>query len=199
MGLRTYYSKVWCGNGVNEHVKVLVKIQDCVSLTLWPGFCCLKFLFQRCAVQFSLKGKIIDCRKHYMMNLAIRLSQLQTGTGLLGPGRYMDLAMSGNPESLGLHDCRRRTPAVSRQSLSQCSDALRCCQTWRKNDSTGWHFLPLNCSKFSETELWDRKTLRKNFSVSQLFFLKTMGFHKSVHEAVTTYISIKIALSVIMQ
>lgn len=125
---------------------------------------------------------------------------------LHGPGNVQVLE-SLSPWGLmtaptGLQHKTSKLASVVAQAQPQHSNAL---MVWevvkqrRKNDSTSWHFLLLNCPKSSDTELWDRNTIRKHFSVSQLFFLKTMGFHKIVHEVVTTYISIKTAFAFIMQ
>lgn len=122
-------------------MKLLVKFQGCVSLLLGSGFCYFKFIFQRCAVHFSSKGKIIDCSKHYKMNLAIKMLQLQTGTELLESGSYMDLECLETLSSWDLMTAAiglQLFPAqdlsvcisggVSSVSAFKCSDALRRCQ-----------------------------------------------------------------------
>lgn len=166
--------------------------------------------------RFSRKGKIIDDSKHYILNLAIKQLQLQTGTGLLGLGNVWkqpglgDVLKSWVPGALWLlpQDSRclqhmNSEPAsVVAQDQSQYSNAVMLwdvAELWRENESTSYHFSPLKSSKSSETKLWDRNTIRRHFSIPQLFFLQTMGFHKSVHEAVTTYIYIKISFAFIMQ
>ena len=154
---------------------------------------------------FSWKGKITDCRKHYMLNLTIKQLQVETRTGLLGLGNVWEPQVP-RASQLQLQDSGHLQHRISEPALvvaqvqPQYSHGLMlwdATEIWRKNESKSYHFSPLQLSKSSEIQLWNRNTTRRHFTIQHLFFLQTIRFHRSVHEAVNTYI--KISFAFIMQ